>query len=167
MISAIDARERLGLTQEALAALCGTTQAAIAGYEAGRRTPTGPAAMLYHAVNASLTTASIQVDLGRGRILELPMHRWQPAIAIDADITLPTRIDWSPRAKPTWNLGDLAVRESFYALVLDEGELLDICIYLHPAELVRMGGAIPVSRAARRPVLDLISRLRHEVGAVA
>lgn len=167
MISPNDARDRLGLTQAAFAALCGTTQAAIAAYEAGRRTPTGRAASLYRAITAADQFKTVTVDVGRGKLSSLPIGAWTPEVPIDAEVILPTRLDWSPRATAAWRLADPAVRESFYALVLDEGNTVDICVYLHPAEIVRMGDSLPVSRASRVAVNRLIERLRHEVAAAA
>jgi transcriptional regulator with XRE-family HTH domain len=167
VISYKDARERLGLTQAGFAALCGTTQAAIAAYEAGRRTPTGPAALFYRSIEAADQVETVTIDLGRGKYSTLPISSWTPAVPIDADVVLPTRLDWSPRASTSWRLADAAVRESFYALILDEGTVLDICVYLHPAEIVRMGDSLPISRASRVAVRQLIERLRPEVERAA
>jgi transcriptional regulator with XRE-family HTH domain len=167
MISRTDARDRLGLTQAAFAGLCGTTQAAVAAYEAGRRTPTGQAALLYRAIEAAEKVETTTVDVGRGRHSILPTGLWTPAVPIDAKVLLPTRLDWSPRATAIWRLADPAVREAFYALILDEGNIVDICVYLHPAEIVRMGDSLPVSRGVRPAVHRLIERLRSEVERAA
>lgn len=167
MISPDSARDRLGLTQAGFAALCGTTQAAIAAYEAGRRTPTGRAAALYRAIDAADQIETVAVDSRGGKHSRLPIRTWTSQVPIDAEIVLPTRLDWSPRATATWRLADPAVREAFYALILDEGTVVDICIYLHPAEIVRMGDSLPVSRASRLAVDQLIERLRHEAGRAA
>ena len=161
MISPLEARDRLGLTQAVFATLCAMTQAAIAAYEAGRRAPTGQAALLYRAIDTADQMETVTVDLGRGRYSTLPTGPWVPQVPIDAEIVLPSRLDWSPRASATWRLADPAVRECFYALILDEGNIVDICVYLHPAEIVRMGDALPVSRASRLAVKQLIERLRH------
>jgi transcriptional regulator with XRE-family HTH domain len=167
MISLTEARERLGLTQAVFAGLCGTTQAAVAAYEAGRRTPTGQAASLYRAIEAAEHIETTTVEVGRGRDSILPTGVWTPAVPLDAEVVLPTRLDWSPRATATWRLADPAVRESFYALILDEGNIVDICVYLHPAEIVRMSDALPVSRASRLAVQRLIERLRPTVERAA
>jgi transcriptional regulator with XRE-family HTH domain len=167
MISLTEARERLSLTQAGFAGLCGTTQAAVAAYEAGRRTPTGKAASLYRAITAAEQIETTVVDVGRGRYSILPTGAWTPAVAIDAAVVLPTRLDWSPRAAAAWRLEDPAIRESFYALILEEGNIVDICVYLHPAEIVRMGDSLPVSRASRPAVKRLIERLRPKVERAA
>jgi transcriptional regulator with XRE-family HTH domain len=167
MISPNEARDRLGLTQAAFASLCGTTQAAIAAYDAGRRTPTGRADSLYRAIAAADQIETVTVDVGRGKQSILPASAWTPEVAVDAEVILPTRLDWSPRRSAAWRLADRAVRESFYALVLDEGNIVDICVYLHPAEIVRMGESLPVSRASRVAVNQLIERLRHGVERAA
>lgn len=167
MISVKGARERLGLTQAGFAALCGTTQEAIAAYEAGRRTPTGLPASLYRSIEAADQVETVTIDLGRGKYSTLPISSWTPAVPFDADVVLPTRLDWSPRASATWRLADAGVRESFYALILDEGTVTDICIYLHPDEIVRMGDSLPTSRASRVAVRQLIERLRPEVERAA
>ncbi len=167
MISPNDARARLGLTQAAFAAMCGTSQAAIAAYEAGRRAPTGRAASLYRAIDAADQIETVTVDVGRGKLSFLPIGPWTPAVPVDAEVILPTRLDWSPRSMAAWRLADSAVRESFYALILDEGNIVDICVYLHPAEIVRMGDSLPVSRASRVAVNPLIERLRHGVEQAA
>jgi transcriptional regulator with XRE-family HTH domain len=167
MISLIEARDRLGLTQAAFAGLCGTTQAAVAAYEAGRRTPTGQAALLYRAIEAAEQIETTTVDVGRGRHSILPTDVWTPAVRIDAEVVLPTRLDWSPRATASWRLADPAIRESFYALILDEGNLVDICVYLHPTEIVRMDDSLPVSRASRPAAQQLVERLRSHVERAA
>jgi transcriptional regulator with XRE-family HTH domain len=167
MISTIEARDRLGLTQATFAALCGTTQAAIAGYEAGRRTPTGRAATLYGAIDAADHVETVTVDVGRGRQSVLPRSTWTPVVPIDAAVVLPTRLDWSPRPTRTWRLADAAIRESFYALILDEGNITDLCVYLHPSEIVRMDDSLPVSRSSRAAVQQLIQRLHPEVKRAA
>jgi DNA-binding transcriptional regulator YiaG len=160
MISLTEARDRLGLTQAVFAGLCGTSQAAVAAYEAGRRTPTGQAASLYRAIEAAEQIETTRIDVGSGRHSILPTDVWTPAVPLDAEVVLPTRLDWSPRATAAWRLADPAVRESFYALILDEGNIVDICVYLHPAEIVRMGDSLPVSRASRPAVDRLIERLQ-------
>ena len=167
MISPKEARDRLGLTQAAFAALCETSQAAIAGYESARRTPTGRAALLYRAIGEVDQIETVTVDIGRGRQLILPATTWKPVVPSDADVVLPSRLDWSPRASDVWRLADLGVRESFYALVLAEGNVVDICVYLHPDEIVRMGDSIPVPRAARDGVDQLIERVRDEAQRAA
>jgi transcriptional regulator with XRE-family HTH domain len=167
MISLKDARDRLGLTQAAFAALCGTAQPAIAAYEAGKRRPTGQAASLYRCIDAADHVETVTVDVGRGRYLTLPTGTWTPAVPMGAAVVLPTRLDWSPRATAVWRLADPGVRESFYALILDEGSVVDICVYLHPGEIVRMGDSLPVSRASRVAVQGLIERLRIEVERAA
>jgi transcriptional regulator with XRE-family HTH domain len=167
MISSTEARDRLGLTQAAFAGLCGTTQAAVAAYEAGRRTPTGRAASLYRAIEAAEQIETTTVDVGRGRQSILPIGVWTPVVRIDAEVVLPTRLDWSPRATASWRLADPAIRASFYALVLDEGNIVDICVYLHPAEIVRMNDSLPVSRASRLAVGQLVERLRPQVERAA
>lgn len=163
MISPNDARDRLGLTQTVFAALCGTSQAAIAAYEAGRRTPTGSAAAMYSAIEAADRIETVTIDVGRGRQSILPNVAWTPVVLSDADVVLPTRLDWSPRAAAAWRLADPAIRESFYALILEEGNIVDVCVYLHPAEIVRMGDALPVSNPSRVAVKQLIKRLRQQV----
>ncbi len=159
MISLAELREGLGMTQTDFAKLCGVSQAAIVGYEHGRRRPTGRAAEIYVAISAARIAPTMTEDVGRGRTVSYPIECWPAIVPIDADVALPQRLDWSPRGSPTWRLADRAVRQAFYALVLDEGNAVDVQVFLDPDELVRLADDLPVARSHRSAVARLVERL--------
>lgn len=149
----------IGLSQAQLADLLGVTQPAVAAWEAGRRTPTGHAAALLERIAAARSGPKRTHGEWRGRLIELPATRWVPVVAADRVVTLPNRIDWTPR-RGARDLRDDDQRAGAYAQVLDEGSPADIRIWIDPDELVALWPDVPVARHMREAVAKLVSDLR-------
>lgn len=159
MISFAAAREATGLTQGELADLLGLTQPAISAYEAGRRTPTGPAVPWLEAVADALEVPHRVYRHHRGRAVELPTVRWRPAVPTDATVVLPTRLDWSPRVSRSRDLSDDDDRASTYAQVLEEGSASDIAIWVDPDALRRLWPDLPIARHMVEPVTEMLASI--------
>jgi transcriptional regulator with XRE-family HTH domain len=156
------ARERLGLTQRDLAQLAGVTQPAVAAYEAGRRRPTGTADLIMNGMLLVFDGPTVEAVDERRRPIELPDERWEPVVAKDAVVRLPTRLDWSPSRDPRRDLSDPRERAWAYAQVLNEGTAADIRFWIDPDALVEMWPEVPVARSIRPHVQALVDRLKNE-----
>ncbi|HET6950918.1 MAG TPA: helix-turn-helix transcriptional regulator [Acidimicrobiales bacterium] len=152
-------RELTGLTQADLAALLGVTQPAVAAWEAGRRAPTGRSAALLDRIAAARRGPTRRYGEFRGRPIELPESGWTPVVTADREVTLPGRLDWSPR-RGRRDLRDRAQRAGAYAQVLDEGTPTDIRIWIDPRELADLWPDVPVARHLRGPVAEMVAALR-------
>lgn len=153
-------RRRLGLTQAELARLLGVTQPAVAAWEAGRRTPTGKPAETLDRLRRAFSGPTRGYGEHRGRPIELPSRRWNPVFRPRGQLTLPTRLDWSPRSGPR-DFRDPDQRAGAYALVLNEGTPADIRVWVDLDDLADLWPNVPVSRHLREPVGDLIDELRR------
>ncbi|HEV7761813.1 MAG TPA: helix-turn-helix transcriptional regulator [Acidimicrobiales bacterium] len=153
-------RSRLGLTQRQLADLLVVTQPAVAAWEAGRRTPTGEVAIVLGRVARCFDGPNRRYGDHRGRPIELPEERWEPVVRPDREVTLPDRLDWSPRAGQR-DLRDRDQRAGTYAQVLDEGTPADVRFWIDPDELVALWPDVPVARHLREPVGQLVAALRR------
>ncbi len=151
-------RELTGLSQADLAALLGVTQPAVAAWEAGRRQPTGPAAAVLARIAATRSGPTRTYGEWRGRTIELPEGGWTPIVTADRVVTLPNRLDWTPRQGPR-DLRDREQRAGAYAQVLDEGTPADIRIWIDPDELVALWPDVPVARHLREPVAEMVAGL--------
>jgi len=151
-------RERVGLTQTALARLLGVTQPAVSAWERGVRKPSGRPACLVERLHHSLDGPVRSYADHRGRPVSLPARRWEPPISLRGDVELPTRLDWSPRSG-SWNVDEPVRRAGLYAVVLDEGSPADVRIWIDPDHLVALWPDVPVSRHLRQPVADLVASL--------
>lgn len=159
----LEARKRLGLTQGDLAALAGVTQPAVAAYEAGRRRPTGQADLIMNGMLISLDRApTVPAEDGRGRPIELPEGRWERVVPPDAEVRLPTKLEWSRPRERSIDLSDRRLRASAYAQILDEGGPEDIRFWIDPEALVELWPDIPVARRLRPHVEKLVQRLQAE-----
>jgi transcriptional regulator with XRE-family HTH domain len=158
-VQVAELRRRVGVSQAELADMLGVTQPAVSAWEAGRRTPTGAAAEKLERIAIVFDAPTRVAGEFRGRPIELPEGRWDPVVTPDHEIDLPNHIDWTPR-QGRWDLRDPDQRAGAYAQVLDEGTAADIQIWIDPDELVAMWPEVPVARHMRRPVADLIVRLR-------
>jgi transcriptional regulator with XRE-family HTH domain len=153
-------RQRLSMTQTEFAGLVGVSQAAVSQFESGARTPGGRTAAFYDrletAVGADVVTETID-----GRHTTMPMHSWTRVLdAGDVGIiSLPTRLDWSPRQASGWDYADEVHRRELYRIVLDVGDALDIRVFIEPKELVQWSSELDVARRVRPAVDRLIERL--------
>jgi transcriptional regulator with XRE-family HTH domain len=151
-------RSRLGLSQADFAQLLGVTQPAVVAWEAGKRKPTGRVVVVLDRVERCFTGRTRNYGEHRGRLLELPDERWKVVVVPDREVTLPNRIDWSPRASNR-DLRDLDQRAGAYAQVLDEGAPADIRFWIDPDELVALWPDVPVARHMREPVGEMVAAL--------
>lgn len=148
-----------GLTQQALGRILGVTQPAIAAYEAERRHPTGRVLAWWGAVDLATTTPHRRHGAHRGRPIDLPTARWQPAVSADAVVVLPARLDWSARAQPERDLSDPDDRASTYAQVLEEGTPVDIATWIDPDLLAAMWPDLPIARHLLEPVGAMLAEV--------
>ncbi|MHB1786622.1 MAG: helix-turn-helix domain-containing protein [Acidimicrobiales bacterium] len=156
-------RSRTGLTQARFAALLGVTQPAVAAWVAGRRVPTGTALARLHRIELATTGPTIAYPSHRGRSIELPAEIWKPVVEQAGKVTLPNRLDWSPRAGPR-DLDDPVQRSGLYGQVLDEGTPFDIRLWIDPDLLVNAWPDVPIARHLREPVGDLVVRIQDSRG---
>lgn len=61
-------------------------------------------------------------------------------------VTLPTRLDWSPRQTSGWDYTDPVHRREISRIVLDVGHALDIEVFIDPADMVQWVDELDVSR---------------------
>lgn len=152
-------RRRLGLTQAQFADVLVVTQPAVAAWEAGRRAPSRQVAIVLDRVARCFDGPNRSYGDHCGRPIELPEERWEVVVAPDREVTLPTRLDWSPRAGQR-DLRDAEQRAGAYAQVLDEGTPADVRFWIDPDELVALWPDVPVARHMRAPVGELVAALR-------
>lgn len=163
-VELVELRERLTLTQAQFAALIGVSQAAVSQYESGRRIPAGAVAAFYRRLHSAAAAAVIDEQVGR-RPTAMPAHRWERVIdpARVGPITLPIRLDWSPRIAGNWNYANDDHRRELYRILIDVGDAIDVITYTDPDELVAWSDGLLVSRAAR----DVLNRLVARISATA
>ena len=156
----IELRSRVTLTQAQFAALLGVSQAAVSQYESGRRVPAGAVAAFYGRLRAAVAAPVVVGRVGH-RPTTMPVARWQRVIdpARVGMITLPVRLDWSPRIAGAWNYGDEDHRRELYKIMVDVGDAVDVMTYIDPDELVAWSGELLVSRAARDTLDRLVDRI--------
>ena len=150
----------MGVSQALLAQILGVTQPAVAAWEAGRRSPTGPAAEILDRIADALEGPTKVYGEFRYRPIELPAARWTPVVPPTLVVErLPIHLDWSPRQGP-WDMRDPHGRASLYSQVLDEGRPEDIRIWVDPDALVELWPDVPVARHMQDAVADLVESLR-------
>lgn len=160
LVDLIELRTRVTLTQAQFAALLGVSQAAVSQYESGRRVPAGAVAAFYDRLRSAVVAPVVVEQVGR-RPTTMPAARWQRVV--DASrvglITLPVRLDWSPRIAGAWNYGNEDHRRELYRIMLDVGDAVDVITYTDPDELVAWADELLVSRAARDTLNRLVERI--------
>jgi transcriptional regulator with XRE-family HTH domain len=153
-------RQRLSMTQSEFATILGVSQAAVSQFESGARSPGGRTAAFYDrfetAVESDVVTESVD-----GRLTTMPADSWTRVIQADdvSVISLPTRLDWSPRQASGWDFSDEVHRRELYRIVLDVGDALDIQVFIEPDELVQWSTELDVARRVRPALARLIERL--------
>jgi transcriptional regulator with XRE-family HTH domain len=152
-------RELIGVSQADLAELLGVTQPAVAAWEAGRRKPAGQVRDVLARIAAARSGPTRRYGEWRGRIIELPEGGWTPVVPPDRVVTLPSRLDWTPR-RGRRDLRDRDQRAGAYAQVLDEGTPADIRIWIDPRALVELWPDVPIARHMREPVAEMVAGLR-------
>lgn len=153
-------RHRLSMTQSEFASILGVSQAAVSQFESGARTPGGRTAAFYDRLETAIGSDVVTETID-GRLTTMPAHPWTRVIeAGDVGIiSLPTRLDWSPRQASGWDYADEVHRRELYRIVLDVGDALDIQAFIEPDELVQWSSELDVSRRMRPAVALLIERL--------
>ncbi len=153
-------RHRLSMTQSEFASILGVSQAAVSQFESGARTPGGRTAAFYDRLETAIGSDVVTETID-GRHTTMPAHPWTRVIeAGDVGIiSLPTRLDWSPRQASGWDYADEVHRRELYRIVLDVGDALDIQAFIEPDELVQWSSELDVSRRMRPAVARLIERL--------
>lgn len=150
----------MGVSQALLAQILGVTQPAVAAWEAGRRSPTGPAAEILDHIAEALEGPTKLYGEFRHRPIELPEGRWTAVVPPTFVVAkLPIHLDWSPRQGP-WDMRHPQGRASLYSQVLDEGRSQDIRIWIDPDALVELWPDVPVARHMQDAVADLVESLR-------
>jgi transcriptional regulator with XRE-family HTH domain len=153
-------RKAMGVSQALLAQILGVTQPAVAAWEAGRRSPTGPAAETLDRIAKALEGPTKVYGEFRHRPIELPAGRWTAVVPPTLVLAkLPIHLDWSPRQGPR-DMRDPLQRAGLYAQVLDEGRPEDIRIWVDPDALVELWPDVPVARHMQDAVTDLVGSLR-------
>jgi transcriptional regulator with XRE-family HTH domain len=153
-------RKAMGVSQALLAQILGVTQPAVAAWEAGRRSPTGPAAETLEGIAKALEGPTKVYGEFRYRPIELPAGRWTAVVPPTLVLAkLPIHLDWSPRQGPR-DMRDPLQRAGLYAQVLDEGRPEDIRIWVDPDALVELWPDVPVARHMQDAVTDLVESLR-------
>lgn len=160
----IELRTRMTLTQAQFATLIGVSQAAVSQYESGRRVPAGAVAAFYDRLRSAVAAPVVVEQVGH-RPTTMPAARWDRVIdpCRVGPITLPVRLDWSPRIAGVWNYDDEGHRRELYRIMLDVGDAVDVITYTDPDELVAWSDELLVSRAAR----DTLDRLVDRIAAPA
>ena len=153
-------RQRLSMTQSEFATILGVSQAAVSQFESGARSPGGRTAAFYDRLESAIGSDVVAETID-GRHVTLPAHTWTRVIELGdvGIISLPTRLDWSPRQMSGWNFADEVHRREIYRIVLDVGDALDIQVFIDPGELVQWVPELDVSRRVRPAVTRLIERL--------
>ena len=153
-------RKRLSMTQTEFAVLAGVSQAAVSQFESGARTPGGRTAAFYERLETAVG-ADVLIETIGGRHRTMPTRAWTRVIdAGDVGlVSLPTRLDWSPRQASGWDYADEVHRRELYRIVLDVGDALDIQVFIEPDELVQWSNELDVARRMRPAVDRLIERL--------
>ena len=153
-------RQRLSMTQSEFATILGVSQAAVSQFESGARSPGGRTAAFYDRLQTAIESDVVAESVD-GRLTTLPAHSWTRVIQADdvSVISLPTRLDWSPRQTSGWDFSDEVHRRELYRIVLDVGDALDIQVFIEPDELVQWSAELDVARRVRPALARLIERL--------
>ena len=153
-------RQRLSMTQSEFATILGVSQAAVSQFESGARSPGGRTAAFYDRLQTAIESDAVAESVD-GRLTTLPAHSWTRVIQADdvSVISLPTRLDWSPRQASGWDFSDEVHRRELYRIVLDVGDALDIQVFIEPDELVQWSAELDVARRVRPALARLIERL--------
>ena len=153
-------RQRLSMTQSEFATILGISQAAVSQFESGARSPGGRTAAFYDRLETAIDSDVVAESVD-GRLATMPAHSWTRVIQVDdvSVISLPTRLDWSPRQASGWDFSDEMHRRELYRIVLDVGDALDIQVFIEPYELVQWSAELDVARRVRPALARLIERL--------
>ena len=156
-------RQRLSMTQSEFATIIGVSQAAVSQFESGARSPGGRTAAFYDRLESAVASKVVTETID-GRHTTMPAHPWTRVIdAVDVGIiSLPTRLDWSPRQASGWDYVDEVHRREIYRVVLDVGDAVDIQVFIDPDELLQWSDQLDVSRRMTPAVNRLIERLETE-----
>ena len=159
-------RQRLSMTQSEFATILGVSQAAVSQFESGARSPGGRTAAFYDRLETAVESdpmneSDVVTEFVDGRLRTMPAHSWTRVIRADdvSVISLPTRLDWSPRQASGWDFSDEVHRRELYRIVLDVGDALDIQVFIEPDELVQWSTELDVARRVRPALARLIERL--------
>ena len=158
-------RREAGLSQEALAALAGTSRPTLSAYEHGRKSPTlATVERLLDSAGFDLT-AEPRVSFTahptrRGRPIVVADRLWRLALRDAlATVTLPLGLNWS-RPGATFNLGDRRQRTRCYEMILREGMSDDLLRYVDGALLVDLWDEVVLPREVRAPWQPVIDGVR-------
>lgn len=156
-------RHRAGLSQEALAALAGTSRPTLSAYEHGRKSPT------LATVERLLDRAGFDL-VAEPRVIfaERPTPRRRPIVVADrlwrlaisdalATVTLPRALNWS-RPGASFDLRDRRQRARCYEVTLREGTADDLLRYVDGALLVDLWDELVLPRDVRAAWQPLIER---------
>ena len=147
-------RHEVGLSQEALAALAGTSRPTLSAYEHGRKSPT------MATVERLLDSAGFELSAEpRVSFAEYPTRRGRPIVVADrlwrlairdafATVTLPLGLNWS-RPGATFDLSDRRQRARCYEVALREGMEDDLLRYVDGALLIDLWGELVLPREVR------------------
>lgn len=153
-------RQRLSMTQTEFAGLVGVSQAAVSQLESGVRNPGGRTAAFYDRLETAIGS-DVVIETIDDYDTTMPAQRWVRVIdaAHVGTISLPTRLDWSPRQVSGWDYADEVHRREIYRIVIDIGDALDIQVFTDPAELLCWSNELDVARRVRPGFDRLIERL--------
>ncbi len=153
-------RQRLSMTQTEFASLLGVSQAAVSQFESGSRSPGGRTSAFYDRLEVAVASDVVTETID-GRTTTMPAHRW--ARVIDpgdvGTISLPARLDWSPRMLSGWDYSDEVHRREIYRIVVDVGDALDMQVFIDPDELMQWSADLNVARRVQPAFDRLIERL--------
>jgi hypothetical protein len=148
------------MTQTEFAGLVGVSQAAVSQFESGSRSPGGRTSAFYDRLEAAIGSDVVTETID-GRTTTMPAQPW--ARVIDpgdvGTISLPARLDWSPRMMSGWDYTDEVHRREIYRIVVDVGDALDIQVFIDPDELMQWSGDLNVARRVQPAFDRLIERL--------
>ena len=153
-------RQRLSMTQTEFASLLGVSQAAVSQFESGARSPGGRTSAFYDRLEVAVASDVVTETID-GRTTTMPAHRWVRVIDPGdvGTISLPARLDWSPRMASGWDYNDEVHRREIYRIVVDVGDALDIQVFIDPDELLRWSADLHVARRVQPAFDRLIERL--------
>lgn len=156
-------RNATGMSQAAFAQILGTTQPAVAAYEAGRRSLSTEVSAKYQLVEMAFDGPVRTYGTFRGRPIELPDAPWTPAVPAEARIRLPVHLEWSLRRDR--DLSNDEDRKAVYQQVLAEGKASDIRLWIDPDELRRIRPVLTLPRHLEDPVDEMLTRLAGQRAA--
>lgn len=153
-------RQRLPMTQTEFASLLGVSQAAVSQFESGSRSPGGRTSAFHDRLEAAIAS-DVLTETIDGRTTTMPAHRWTRVIDPSdvGTVSLPARLDWSPRMLSGWDHADEVHRREIYGIVMDVGDALDMQMIIDPDEVMKWSGDLDVARRVRPAFDRLIERL--------